>query len=204
LVHNGMPGSAIAPVAATPTWGDPSTVYWGVAPSVPSGDSVVTVCAPANLVAPLTPGTYYIVVAMAGTYNYEQIMSGTHPAYPADWQHGNLVAHLPACDFEMAALLGFIPFDWYTPPSGTSRGFMAMTTIRVVVVGPKVALVKAVKPSFTDLLPGTSYQLQLSRDMQNWTNYSLPFTATTSNMVYTNYWDVDNFSQLFFRLQIVP
>jgi hypothetical protein len=205
LVHNGLPGSAIAPVAATPTWGDPQASYWGVDSGMPTGDSVSTVTLPPNLVAPLMPGTNYIAVAMAGTYNYQQIMSGTHPAYSADWQHGNLVAHLPACDFETAALLGCVPFNWHVPPSGKAPGWMAMTTVRIVVAGePQVALIKAVKPSFSNLLPGTSYQLQLSRDMKNWTNYSTPFTATTSSMGYTNYWDVENWSQFFFRLQTVP
>lgn len=113
MVHNGLPGSAIAPVAATPTWGDPATSYWAVDPDIATGDNIRTVTTPANLVAPLTPGTYYIAVAMAGTYDYAQIMSGTHPAYSADWQHGNLVAHLPACDFETAARLGYVPFNWY-------------------------------------------------------------------------------------------
>ena len=204
MVHNGLPGSAIAPVAATPSWGDPATSYWCVEPSIPTGDNVWTVTTPANLVAPLTPGTYYIAVAMAGTYGCDQIMSGTHPANPADWQHGNLVAHLPSCDFESAALLGYVPFNWYVPPSGTSPGFMAMTSLRIVVVGPQVALMKAVKPSFSNLFPGNRYQLQVSPDLTTWTNHSSPFTATSASMVYTNYWDVDNWSQLFFRLQVVP
>jgi Tol biopolymer transport system component len=135
-IHNGIPSSAIVPVAATTTWGNPVTSYWGIDPSLPTGDSTRTVTLPANLVAPTEPGTYYIAVAMAGTYNYEQIVTGTHPAYSADWAHGNLLARLPACDFEMAARLGFIPFNWYVPPSSSSPGAMAMATVKIQVVPP--------------------------------------------------------------------
>jgi len=66
--------------------------------------------------------------------------------------------------------------------------------------GPKVGLVKAVKPSFTQMSPGTSYQLQMSTDLVNWTNQGSPFTATSSSMVYTQYFDVPNWNQLYFRL----
>jgi hypothetical protein len=71
-------------------------------------------------------------------------------------------------------------------------------------IGPVVSLIKAVKPSFSYLAPGTNYQLQVSGDLNNWTNQGSPFTATNTSMVYPQYWDVDNWSQLFFRLQLSP
>jgi hypothetical protein len=64
---------------------------------------------------------------------------------------------------------------------------------------PSVALIKAVKPSFSNLYLGTNYQLQVSTDLVNWTN-SGSFTATNSSMVSTQYFDVPNWNQLFFRL----
>lgn len=70
--------------------------------------------------------------------------------------------------------------------------------------GPRVDLVKAVKPSFSYRWVGTNYQLQLSADMNTWTNHGSPFTATNTSMVYPEYWDVDNWGKLFFRLQSVP
>jgi hypothetical protein len=70
--------------------------------------------------------------------------------------------------------------------------------------GPHVKLIKAVKPSFDGLALGTNYQLQLSADMSTWTNGGSPFTATNSNMIYPQYWDVDNWNSLFFRLQVSP
>lgn len=69
---------------------------------------------------------------------------------------------------------------------------------------PTIGLLKAVKPSFTDLLIGTNYQLQASGDMNTWTNQGSPFTATNTSWVYPQYTDVENWDRLFFRLQILP
>ena len=69
---------------------------------------------------------------------------------------------------------------------------------------PSVNLIKAVKPSFDYLFLGTNYQLQVSGDLNTWTNQGSAFTATNSSMVYTQYFDVDNWNQLFFRLQVAP
>jgi hypothetical protein len=67
-----------------------------------------------------------------------------------------------------------------------------------------VSLIKAVKPSFSDLILTTNYQLQVSTDMINWTNQGTPFTATNTSMVYPQYFDVGNWNSLFFRLQVAP
>jgi len=71
-------------------------------------------------------------------------------------------------------------------------------------IGPTVALVKAVKPAFSYLSVGTNYQMQVSSDLTTWTNQGSPFTATNTSMVYPQYWDVDNWNSLFFRLQVAP
>jgi len=70
--------------------------------------------------------------------------------------------------------------------------------------GPWVSLIKAVKPSFNNLNIGANYQLQVSTDLNSWTNYGSSFTATNNNIVYPQYWDVENWNSLYFRLQIVP
>ncbi len=69
-----------------------------------------------------------------------------------------------------------------------------------VQTAPRVDLVKAVKPSFSNLAAGTNYQLQVSAGLNIWTNHGTPFTATNTSMVYPQYWDVDNWGSLFFRL----
>ena len=71
-------------------------------------------------------------------------------------------------------------------------------------LGPVIALIKAVKPSFSNLTLTTNYQLQVSADMSTWTNQGSAFTATKTSMVYPQYWDVDNWNKLFFRLQVAP
>ena len=70
--------------------------------------------------------------------------------------------------------------------------------------GPQVSLLKAVKPSFSNLVIGINYQLQLSPDLDSWTDEGDPFTATDSSMVYPQYWDVENWNDLYFRLAVVP
>jgi hypothetical protein len=69
---------------------------------------------------------------------------------------------------------------------------------------PMVSLKKAVKPSFSNLFLGTNYQLQVSTDLSTWTNNGSIFTPTNSVMDYPQYFDVDNWGQLFFRLQTTP
>jgi hypothetical protein len=68
--------------------------------------------------------------------------------------------------------------------------------------GLQATLLRAVQPAFSDLLPGTNYQLQVSGNMINWTNQGAPFTATNFTMSYPEYFNVDNWNQLFFRLQL--
>jgi hypothetical protein len=68
---------------------------------------------------------------------------------------------------------------------------------------PVLRVKKAVYLESPNLKTGTNYQLQLSGDLTAWTNYGSPFTATNANWRTTNYWDVDNWAELFFRL-VVP
>jgi hypothetical protein len=67
-----------------------------------------------------------------------------------------------------------------------------------------VYLLKAVKPSFSGLWPGNKYQLQLSGDMNTWTNHGSTFTATNDTMIYPQCWEVGNWGELFFRLEVSP
>jgi concanavalin A-like lectin/glucanase superfamily protein len=70
--------------------------------------------------------------------------------------------------------------------------------------GPAVTLQKAVRPGFSNLVLGTNYQLQVSADLTNWTNQGAPFTATNTAILSQQYFDVDVFGGLFFRLQTAP
>ena len=61
-------------------------------------------------------------------------------------------------------------------------------------------LLKTVTPAFSELMVGANYQLQVSGDLNTWTNQDSAFTATDTSMVYPQYFDVDKQKQLFFRL----
>ena len=103
-----------------------------------------------------------------------------------------------------------------SPPRSIQRSNLDGSNVETIVSGigfpwgiavdasPRVYLIKAVKPAFSDLAVGTNYQMQISGDLSTWTNQGSPFTATNSSMIYPQYWDVDNWNSLFFRLQITP
>ena len=66
---------------------------------------------------------------------------------------------------------------------------------------PIVNIQKAVYITSSNLNVGTNYQLQVSSDLLNWTNSGSVFTATTNVWRTTNYWDVADWNQLFFRIK---
>jgi hypothetical protein len=68
----------------------------------------------------------------------------------------------------------------------------------------RIALVQAVQPSFANLTLGTNYQLEISTDLNTWTNQGPIFTATNSNILYPQFFYVSTWNQLYFRLQMVP
>jgi hypothetical protein len=59
---------------------------------------------------------------------------------------------------------------------------------------------KAVYLNTYNLSVGSNYQLQFSSDLLKWSNYGGVFTATNNYWQSTNYWNVSNWNQLFFRL----
>jgi len=69
---------------------------------------------------------------------------------------------------------------------------------------PNVTLNEAVVPSFSNLVVGANYQLQVSGDLNTWTNQGAVFTATNPTSIYPQYFNVSNLNQLFFRLQVAP
>jgi len=89
----------------------------------------------------------------------------------------------------------------------TDAGIGYTSTPTIYIASPpgvEVVLIKAVKPSFMDLSLGTNYQLQVSTNLNIWSNFGAPFIATNTNMVYPQYFDVDNWNSLYFRVQVSP
>jgi hypothetical protein len=72
---------------------------------------------------------------------------------------------------------------------------------------PMLSLIRGlgtVTPSFGSLQLGTSYQLQVSIDLNTWTKTGSAFTATSASEAYPQPFDVTGNGQLFFRLQLAP
>jgi hypothetical protein len=69
---------------------------------------------------------------------------------------------------------------------------------------PTVNIQKAVYLTSSNLWTGSNYQIQASSDLVNWTNQGSVFTATNSSWSSTQYWNVSDWNQLYFRLQSLP
>jgi hypothetical protein len=69
---------------------------------------------------------------------------------------------------------------------------------------PSIALKKAVKPTFSNLFIGTKYILQASSDLNIWYDQGPPFTATSTEMDYPDYYDEVFWNPLYFRLRVSP
>jgi hypothetical protein len=85
---------------------------------------------------------------------------------------------------------------------GTIYGSSAWSTNVPFIPPFQVNVHKAVYLDFSNLQIGTNYQVQVTSNLYAgpWVNFGSPFTATNSTMTYTNYWNVDNWGHLFFRL----
>ncbi len=130
MVSNGMHAGAVAPVAATVTFGDPRRSFWTVAWSTAVGDQRHS--ARVDLRAPTKPGRWHLLFAMSGSYNVEQIASGTHPGMQASWDKGSLLARIPAEKLESAGKTGWITHPlWHA--DGMRMSILALATMCIEV-----------------------------------------------------------------------
>ena len=79
-----------------------------------------------------------------------------------------------------------------------------VTQLYAMESAPIVNVRKAVYLDSSNLWVGTNYQVQMSSDLINWTNSGAVFNATSNYWHSTNYWDVADWNQLFFRLKTSP
>ncbi|NLF19732.1 MAG: hypothetical protein GX595_21075, partial [Lentisphaerae bacterium] len=84
---NGMSPNAVAPLAATLTWGDRTANYWTPNPWIDTGTNTYAV--PVDAVAPSQPGDYYLIIGFSGSYDAAQVLSLTHPGRTPVWNDGN-------------------------------------------------------------------------------------------------------------------
>ena len=115
---------------------------------------------------------------------------------PSDF--GEAVFELTAADFSI-----YYPSTasgWSTP---TWNGYPARPYAYTPPVQPVLTLVSGlgtVTPSFNHLMLGTNYQLQVSTDLNTWSNTGPVFTATNASATYPQPFSVTNWNHLFFRL----
>ena len=94
LADNGWDPNCVAPLAATPSWGEHSSSYWGINSWIPTGQSNHSTSIPTGLTAPTEPGLYYFYFAFRGEMTYANVMSLTSWAHPGGnvWNDGVDVA----------------------------------------------------------------------------------------------------------------
>ena len=71
--------------------------------------------------------------------------------------------------------------------------------IAQLTLPPYLNIAKAIRLDYQYLVVGTNYQLQTSSDLNTWTNFGSPFTATAATNL--QYLDVGNWNA-FFRLTV--
>jgi hypothetical protein len=130
----------LAPMIATPNWGDPSTSYWTVNRSIaPCVSSVVAVNI--SLTVPERPGTYYIIFAFNAEHNGSQVASCTNWRYAENnsdsvvWNDGNDVAALSTAQIVELQTIGRTTVD-YRFEAWWQEWTLPGDAITVVVVEP--------------------------------------------------------------------
>jgi len=93
----------------------------------------------------------------------------------------------------------FTPTDTIDYSSATDS-----VSLVVLIPQPIINIQKAVYITSSNLWVGQDYQVQASSDLINWTNQGSIFTATNSIWTSTQYWNVSDWNQLFFRLLLAP
>lgn len=117
--YNSHPPQAIEPLGYTATWGDRVAQVVTINPWIATGTNNYDI--PVNKTAPTTPGTYYLPIAFAGTYNLAQVMSATHPAWSAVWYDGNDVGwDWTLAQYQQARDQGFVSQFIGTPDAMVS------------------------------------------------------------------------------------
>jgi hypothetical protein len=106
-VKNNWHPNSVAPLAGTPSWGDPSKSYWGIKDWVPIGESDQSTNI--NLTAPTIEGLHYIFFAFNAEMTYANVMSLTNWSIGSDnWEDGVNVANWNELEARMARDSGYV------------------------------------------------------------------------------------------------
>ncbi len=131
---NTMGSGAIAPLGYTVTWGNRATQPVESYPWI--GTDTRNYAINIAKTAPDTPGDYYIVIAFAGRYDIDQVMSGTFAGATTVWNDGNdLGWDWNTSQYQQAQAEGKVTHDLWKPPDGFIVRDTAATWVGVYVGG---------------------------------------------------------------------
>lgn len=112
-VHNTRGHEAIFPLGATYSWGNPETSYWQVSSSVPPA-AVTEYTVQIDVVAPSSPGDYFIIIAGTAEHSLAHVMSSTSwEAGIPRWNDGDDVADWDAPAIQSAIRNGYVAAACY-------------------------------------------------------------------------------------------
>jgi hypothetical protein len=172
-----------------------------------SGDSGI----PGNQFTAIYGGiaTYSSGIAFASTNTWTQIVllrsNGIASFYVNGTKVGGTVSGNPRVPtaFTIGSCTGFRFFNGLIDDVRVyNRALSANEVVQLYSVEATLPLTirKAVYVDSGSVTVGSNYQVQISSDLINWSNQGSVFTATNAYWRSAEYWDVDNWSQLFFRL----
>jgi hypothetical protein len=165
-------------------------------------------------------GGAYFPFTITNFTPWKQLVLVYSPGNCAAYYNGNMVASTNITISPFPVVYSAIGRHWWASGANSSaRMTMDVKNFRIynralstnemaqlyaIESGPPFQINKAVYLSDNSLYVGSNYQVQVSTDLINWTNSGSPFTAISSYWQSTNYWNVANWNQLFFRLKTSP
>lgn len=129
--NNGSAPNNIAPLIFTPSWGDPNTSYREINGWVPAGISSQQ--AAVSVVAPPTPGVYYLIFAFSWEIGSDHVASGTNWMLGRNiWDDGDEIASLSPQQLAEGQANGFTMarrlFTW-----GSQKVVTPVDAVRLIV-----------------------------------------------------------------------
>ncbi len=178
-VKNTGHSGSIFPIVATPNWGPHESSYWSItghqAPSIKNHTVNV------DLIAPLKPGFYYIIVAGQWELSAANVASGTNWGVGENhWNDGNDLGDWSTSKIEEAINSGLVIADW-EKVDGMVKMYVPATAIRVKVVAEKPI---AWLHSGYDLF-NTRYYSYPSETAVSMNNFNLSWTSPNKGITLT-------------------
>lgn len=126
----------------------------------------------------------------------------SQPANQSLYQDPEAILNIGAYQYYYAGIVyndGFSGFVGTIDEVRIYNRALSSQEIAQLTLPPYLNIAKAIRLDYQYLVVGTNYQLQMSSDLNTWTNFGSPFTATTTTN--SQYLDVGNWNA-YFRLTI--